>query len=138
MKIAVIDGLGGGLGCQIIDGLKKQLNGSFEIIALATNSQAVSRMIKAGADTGASGENAIRVTSAKVDIIIGPLGIIIPNSMWGEITPGMAEAILGSSSEKFILGLKQPHVELIGLKEENSINDLIEEVLERVAEFINN
>ncbi len=72
-----------------------------EIITLGTNSKATSNMINNGANRGATGENAIQYTVEKVDIIFGPIGIIIPNSMLGEITPAMAEAIARSSAKKF-------------------------------------
>ena len=135
MKIAVIDGLGGGLGGQIIEHLKKELANTIEITALGTNSGATTRMINNGADKGATGENSIRVTVKKVDIIAGPLGIIIPDSMLGEITNTMAEAILNSSAKVFLIGNKQPHVELIGLKEK-SINELVAELALTIKKYI--
>ena len=137
MKIAVIDGLGGGLGGQIIEHLKKELGNRVEITALGTNSAATSRMINNGADQGATGENSIRVTTKKVDIITGPLGIIIPDSMFGEITNVMAEAILNSPARVFLIGNKQPHVELIGLKEQ-SISQLVDELALRIKGYIAN
>ena len=100
MKIAVIDGLGGGLGSQIVSSLKKELTNETELIALGTNARATSNMIENGADHGATGENAVKVTTSMVDIIVGPLGIIIPNSMYGEITPVIAEAIADSEAKK--------------------------------------
>lgn len=140
MKIAVIDGLGGGLGSQIIASLKKEIEAKklkeIDIIALGTNSGATRRMIDKGADQGASGENAVKVMAKKVDIIAGPLGIIIPNSMLGEITQSMAEAIVDSPARVFLLGNKQSHVEMIGLQEK-SINELTEELVKRIKEYIN-
>lgn len=135
MKIAVIDGLGGGLGSQIIASLKRELPDTIELIALGTNAGATSKMISKGADRGATGENAIRVTTKDVDIIVGPLGIIIPNSMLGEVTTAIAEAIADSPAKKILIGNKQPHVELVGL-EEQSINELIGELTARVREYI--
>ncbi len=136
MQIAVIDGLGGGLGCQIIKNFNNKLSDSTEIIVLGTNSAATSKMIKEGVGRGATGENAIRVTVKRVDIIVGPLGIVIPNSMLGEVTPSIAEAIADSPAKRFLLGIKQPHVELVGMREESSINDLIEELTEKVETYI--
>jgi len=135
VKIAVIDGLGGGLGSQIIAGLKRELPDTIELIALGTNAGATSKMISKGADMGATGENAIRVTTKDVDIIVGPLGIIIPNSMLGEVTTAIAEAIADSPAKKILIGNKQPHVELVGL-EEQSINEFIGELTARVREYI--
>ena len=138
MKIAVVDGLGGGLGSQIIKTLDSQLSNSVELLALGTNSAATAKMIKKGADKGATGENAIRVTVQKVDIIVGPLGVIIPNSMLGEVTPVIAEAIANSPAKRILLRIKQPHVELVGIKEDLSMNDLIGELTEKVKVYIKN
>jgi len=135
VKIAVIDGLGGGLGAQIIDRIKDELQQSDELIALGTNSGATSRMLGQGANRGATGENAIRVTVKNIDIILGPIGIIIPNSMSGEITSVIAEAIADSPAKKFLVGIKQPHVEVVGL-ENSSLNELIEELIDRVKQYL--
>ncbi len=135
MKIAVVDGLGGGLGCQIIENLKKELENPVKIIALGTNSGATANMLNKGADRGATGENAIKVTARQVDIVTGPLGIIIPNSMLGEITAAMAEAIVDCPAKKFLLGINQPHFELIGMKEQ-SINNLVTEMVGKLKLFI--
>ena len=137
VKIAVIDGLGGGLGSQIINNVKDILNKSIEIIALGANSEATSRMINEGANRGATGENAIKFTVKKVDIILGPIGIIVPNSMSGEITPAIAEAVASCSAEKYLIGIRQSHFKLIGLKD-NSINDLIDDLMEELEENIDN
>lgn len=135
MKIAVIDGLGGGLGCQIIENLKKELEDSAEIIALGINSGATSNMLRAGAHKGATGENAIRITTRDMDIIVGPLGIIISNSMMGEVTTGINEAILDSPAKKILLCINQPHVELVGV-ENQPVAVLIKKLVAQVDRFI--
>lgn len=135
MRIAVIDGLGGGLGSQIVDSLKRELKKPVELIVLGTNSNATSRMLNKGADRGATGENAIRITVRDVDIIVGPLGVIIPNSMSGEVTTVMAEAIADSSAKKFLIGVRQPHFQLLGLGDK-SINELISNLTEEVKNYI--
>lgn len=136
MRITVIDGLGGGLGSQIIKAFNNKLNNSVELIALGINSVATSMMIKEGAARGATGENAIRTIVQRCDIIVGPLGIIIPNSMMGEVTPAIAEAIANSPAKRFLLGIKQPHFELVGINEELSINDLIGELTKKTETYI--
>lgn len=133
MKIAVIDGLGGGLGCQMIEELNKAFFDRIEIMALGTNAQATSRLIDAGADYGATGENAVIVNSRKVDIIIGPLGIVIPNALMGEMSAVMAEAVADSNARKLLLGIKQPHVEIIGTGD-RSIGQMIADLIEKVRE----
>lgn len=97
----MIDAQGGGIGRQIITALKKNFTGQ-TVTAVGTNSAATSAMLKAGADYGATGENAVAVCSRKADIIIGPIGIVIADSLLGEITPGMAAAV-GQSRAKRIL-----------------------------------
>src|SRR6056297_4267899 len=134
MKVAVIEGLGGGLGAQIVGKIHQNLTKNINILALGTNAVATSKMLEKGADEGATGENAIKINVNNVDLIIGPLGLIIPNSMKGEITTVMAEAIAGSDAKKIILGMRQPHVDLVGLSD-NTLNDLIEDSIKRVEEF---
>lgn len=115
MKIAVIDGKGGGIGSQVVERLKSLNNNDIEIIALGTNSQATSNMLKAGAHDGSTGENAVVWMSKRVDIIIGPLAIIAANSMMGEISPKMAEAIASSDARKLLLPVSKCNIDVIGL-----------------------
>ncbi|MFH1076358.1 MAG: DUF3842 family protein [Pseudomonadota bacterium] len=114
MRICVIDGQGGGIGSVIIKHLKDAFGESIEIIALGTNAIAATQMLKARANRGASGENAIVRTVVDVDIIIGPIGIVLANSMMGEITSKMAEAIASCAARKFLLPLTQEPVEIVG------------------------
>jgi hypothetical protein len=114
--IVVIDGMGGGIGTQLIARMRNSLDGEPEIIALGANSTATERMIKAGASRGATGENAIRVSAKLGDFILGPIGIVIPNSMMGEITPAMAEAVLAAPGKRILLPLKNDHFSLPGLE----------------------
>ncbi len=116
MKIAVIDGMGGGIGSQAVERLKSLNSNDIEIIALGTNSQATANMLKSGAHEGATGENAISWMCQKVDIIIGPLAIIAANSMLGEISPKMSEAIAGSPAKKLLLPVSKCNIEVIGLE----------------------
>ncbi|MGD9568172.1 MAG: DUF3842 family protein [Sedimentibacter sp.] len=116
MKIAVIDGMGGGIGSQAVERLKSLNNNDIEIIALGTNSQATANMLKSGAHEGATGENAISWMCQKVDIIIGPLAIIAANSMMGEISPKMSEAIASSPAKKLLLPVSKCNIEVIGLE----------------------
>jgi hypothetical protein len=114
-RICVIDGQGGGIGSVIIKKLKEFFGETVEIIALGTNAIATSQMLKAKANRGASGENAIVQTTGKVDIIIGTIGIIMAHAMMGEVTPKMAEAVAGSPAKKLLIPLSQEHVEIIGI-----------------------
>ena len=102
-KICVIDGQGGGIGSIIIAKLKLVYGESVEILALGTNAIATSRMLKAKANRGASGENAIAHTVKSADIIIGPVGIVLAHAMMGEVTPKIAAAVAQSPAPKYLL-----------------------------------
>ncbi len=116
--IAVIDGQGGGIGSLIVKALRETFGDSIEIIALGTNSAATSAMMKARADKGATGENAIRFNADRVDLIAGPLSIIMPNGMLGEVTPKTAEAIAIANAKKMLLPLNQERTEIVGVQKE--------------------
>jgi hypothetical protein len=114
MKILIVDGAGGSIGQQIITRLRETLSDKVELLALGTNAIAASNMMKAGANLGASGENAFKVTVPEADIIIGPISIMIPNSFMGELTPGMAEYLSLSKAKKILLPLGK-HIDLVGV-----------------------
>jgi hypothetical protein len=112
--VVIIDGMGGGIGAQLISKIRESIDGETELIALGTNAVATERMIKAGAHRGASGENAVKVSVSLGDFILGPIGIVIANSLMGEITAAMVEATLASPGEKILLPLQQDHFRLVG------------------------
>jgi len=114
MIIAVIDGMGGGMGAQIVVQLREE-RPEVEIWALGVNAIATQRMIQSGADRGASGENAICVSAPKADIIMAPIGVIVPQAMMGEITPAIAEAIASAPGRKLLIPINQPHFEIVGI-----------------------
>lgn len=101
MRVLVIDGQGGGLGRQLVNAVKERFS-EVEILAVGTNSAATNAMLRAGADQAATGENSVAVASGRVDVIMGPIGIVIADSMLGEITPRMALSV-GQSLAKRIL-----------------------------------
>jgi len=115
-RICVIDGQGGGIGSAIIRKIKETFGENVEIIALGTNAIATAQMIKARANRGASGENSIVQTVQQMDVIIGPIGIIMAHAMLGEVTPAMAEAISRSPAKKILLPLSQENVEIAGIE----------------------
>ncbi len=132
-KIAVIDGQGGGIGSLIIKRLKEELGESFEIIALGTNSSATTSMMRARANKGATGENAIILNVKKVDIIAGPLSIILSNGFLGELSPAIAEAISASPAKKLLIPLNQEGVEIIGILKE-PLPHLIDHLINKIKE----
>ncbi len=136
LKIAVIDGQGGGIGHYIIKALKDNFDDKIEIIALGTNAAATANMMKAKANKGASGENAIIWNTQKVDVIIGPLSIIVANGMMGELTPKMAEAIGSSEAKKILLPINQEGINIIGFLKE-PLPHLVEKLILHIKEELN-
>ncbi|NPV28400.1 MAG: DUF3842 family protein [Firmicutes bacterium] len=118
MKIAVIDGQGGGIGKHITEKIRREFGAEVEIIALGTNSAATTLMLRAGANEGATGENAVVQTVSEVDVIVGSLSILVAHAMLGEVTPRMAEAIGQSKALKILLPIGRNRVEIIGVKQE--------------------
>jgi len=113
--ISIVDGLGGGIGVQLCSKIRQTLGQRVEILALGANSTATEQMLKAGADRGASGENAIYVSIGMSQIILGPIGIVIPDSMMGEITPAIAQSVMRAEGKKILLPVNQPHFVLAGI-----------------------
>jgi len=128
-KICVIDGQGGGIGSTIIKKVKKLFEEKGEIIALGTNAIATAQMLKARANRGASGENAIVQTVKRVDVIIGPVGIIIAHAMMGEVTPKIAQAVASSPATKFLIPLTQENIKIIGVSS-IPLPQLVEELID--------
>jgi NAD(P)-dependent dehydrogenase (short-subunit alcohol dehydrogenase family) len=135
MKIAVIDGQGGGIGKAIIEKLSKVIDNDVEIIALGTNSAATTGMIKAGAKTGATGENAIKVTSQKVDVIVGPIAIMVVDSMMGEITSVIANSVSTSDAIKILVPLNRCNMIVAGIRDKK-LNELIEATINEILDYI--
>ncbi|MDR1058181.1 MAG: DUF3842 family protein [Treponema sp.] len=134
--IAVIDGMGGGIGVQLIAKLKDIIGRDAEIVALGTNAVAVERMIRAGAHRGGAGENALKVSVKTMDFILGPIGIVIPNSMMGEVTAAMTEAILDAPGERILLPLQNEHFTLAGV-ESQPLAKAVEKAAELMEERLN-
>ena len=114
MKVIVIDAQGGGMGKQLIEQLKRALPQQ-KLIAVGTNALATSAMLRAGADQGATGENAIRVCAAQADLILGPMGIVLCDAMLGEITAEMALAIGRSPAHKILVPVSRCQVTVAGV-----------------------
>lgn len=135
MKLMVMDGQGGGIGATVIKGLRHSIGADLEILALGTNSIATSRMMKAGANRGGTGENAIICTSQVVDLIIGPLGILVANAMMGEVTPKMASAVSSSKAKKVLIPLTQEKIKIVGVSDE-PLPHLVNQIIKTVREII--
>ena len=118
IRIAVIDGQGGGIGSLIIRKIKESYAERVEVWALGTNAIATSQMMKARANRGATGENAICHCVKQVDIILGSISILISNAMMGEVTSLMAEAVGTANAAKLLLPLTQEKVLVVGCDRE--------------------
>ena len=129
-SILVIDGMGGGIGKAIIEHIRNEIPDA-EVMAIGTNSAATSAMIKAGANYGATGENAVVFNCAKAGLIIGVIGIIFANSMHGEISPRMAEAVSSSPAHKILLPIDKCNVTVLGVTDK-PIQSYINEIAKRI------
>ena len=118
MEILVIDGQGGGLGRQLVAAVKKAVPQAV-VTAIGTNSAATSAMLKAGADNAATGENAVVVACRKADVIVGPMGIVIADSLLGEITPTMATAVGQSRAKRILIPFNHCDTILVGVSDFN-------------------
>lgn len=129
-KIVVIDGQGGKIGSLLIEQLKAKTT-DCEIYAIGTNSIATSTMLKAGADFGATGENPVIANCRNADIIVGPVGIVIADSLVGEVTPLMAASIGQSPAQKILLPINRCKNHIVGVRD-LPIPDLITETIEKI------
>ena len=102
MKIVIIDGQGGKLGAKLTELVSDRVPDA-EIVAVGTNTTATERMLKAGAEKAATGENAVKVACRTADIIMGPIGIVIADALMGEITPKMAQYVGESAAQRVLV-----------------------------------
>ena len=135
MKIVIIDGQGGIMGKSVIEQLKKRFP-YLETYSIGTNSIATSAMLKAGATYGATGENPVIVNSHDANIIIGPIGIVMANSLLGEITPAMATAIGSSSAYKILIPVNRCNHYIVGCQN-STLSDYINMVCDEVGKEVN-
>lgn len=134
MRVAVIDGQGGGIGRHLTERIRRVLGEKMEIVALGTNSTATAVMLKAGANEGATGENAIIQNVGRADVIVGSVAILAAHSMLGEFTPAMAEAVATSPALKLLIPLNRSRIEIAGASKE-PLPHLIEVLAKRLKEL---
>lgn len=133
LKVAVIDGQGGGIGSLIVRRLREEFGEGIEVIALGTNAAATTAMMKARANKGATGENAIVWNADRVDMILGPLSIAFPDAMLGEVTAKMASAVVSSKAQVVLLPQNQEGIEIAGVQKE-PLPHMIELLIKRLKE----
>ena len=134
MNILVIDGQGGQLGGQLIKSLKMNFN-NVKIMAVGTNATATATMLKAGADQAATGENPVIVMCRKADIIIGPIGIVIADTMFGEITPQMAVAVGQADAVRILLPINKCDNLVAGIPDISTAT-ILEDVILKVKKIL--
>ena len=130
MNILVIDAQGGGIGRQLVAAAKEALPQA-RLTAVGTNTLATSAMLKAGADAAATGENAVVVNCKKADVIVGPIGIVIADSLLGEVTPAMACAVAQSRAKRILIPINHCDTIVVGVSNLNTgklIQDAMEEL----------
>ena len=135
MKILVIDGQGGRIGALLVGRLKAEA-GAYEVYAIGTNGIATSAMMKAGADYGATGENPVIVNCRSADVIVGPLGIVVADSLLGEITPAMAVAVGQSGAQKVLLPINRCNNYVAGARD-LPINEMIDVAVKHIMMVVN-
>ena len=130
MKILVIDGQGGQLGNQLIKAINEKFPQT-EIMAVGTNAVATAAMLKSGVKAAATGENPVVVACRSADIIIGPIGIVIADSLFGEITPAMAVAVGQSRGTKILIPVNKCENLVAGVQN-LGVSALIEDALAKL------
>lgn len=134
MKILIIDGQGGKLGKQLCESVLQRFE-QVQIVAIGTNAMATSAMMKSGVNLCATGENAVVVNSRDADIIVGPIGIVIADSMLGEVTQKMALAVSQSSAVRILLPSNRCNNLVAGVKGV-TVSDMINDALDKMQEEI--
>lgn len=133
MTILVIDAQGGGVGKQLVSAIKQTIPAAY-VTAVGTNSASASAMLKAGADGVATGENAVVVGCRKADVIVGPVGIVIADSMLGEITPKMALAVAQSSAKRILIPFNYCDNVIVGISDFN-IGRLVQNAISEIQKL---
>lgn len=134
MNILVIDAQGGGLGRQAVAAIKQNFP-DYEITAVGTNSAAATAMLKAGADHTATGENAVIVGCRRADVIVGPVGIVIADALYGEITPNMALAVGQSRAKRILIPVNHCDNIIAGVPD-LTLSRLVESVIEQLRALV--
>ena len=134
MNILGIDGQGGGIGRQIVQSVRAKMP-DISITAVGTNSIAAAAMLKAGADRAATGENSVVVCCRDADVIIGPVAIVIADSLLGEITPVMAAAVARSEAKRILVPVNCCNNIIAGVPD-LSVGRIVECVMDELHKLI--
>ena len=133
MKILVIDVQGGKRGRTLIEEIIK-IRPEAEVICAGTNSAATANMLKGGASAGATGENAVCVCAAGADVIAGPIGIVMADSLMGEISARIAFAVAKSKAKKVLIPYNKCGATVAGT-EDTPLSELVKKCAKTIAEM---
>ncbi len=131
MKILILDGQGGKLGSQLVKTILARFPQA-DLTAVGTNAAATSAMVKAGAKKAATGENPVLVACRQADVILGPIGMVIADSLLGEITPAMAAAIGQAPGVRILIPVNRCDNLVAGVGTP-SLTTLLEDAVEKLA-----
>ena len=106
MNVTVIDGQGGQLGAQLVKEIISRFS-DINLTAIGTNASATAAMLKAGAKNAATGENPVIVACRKADVIIGPIGIVVADSLLGEVTEKMSTAVGRADAVRILIPMNK-------------------------------
>lgn len=134
MKLLIIDGQGGQLGAQLIKAIMSRFT-DMNIMAVGTNATATATMLKSGAKQAATGENPVVVACRKADVIIGPIGIVIADAMYGEVTERMAVAVGQADATRILIPINKCENLVAGVSD-TSMSAMIEDTLVKLAKLI--
>ena len=134
MRILVVDGQGGGVGRQLVAQIKQAFP-DMKLMAVGTNTLATAAMLKSGADNAATGENAVIVAARKADVIVGPLGIAVADSLGGEITPAMANAVAQADAKRILLPFRNCDNVIVGVSD-FTLGTLIQQAVEEIRKIL--
>lgn len=134
MKVLIVDGQGGGVGRQLAAQIKETFP-DVQLMAVGTNTIATSAMLKGGADSAATGENAVLVAARKADVIVGPLGIVVADSLGGEISPAMANAVAQSNAKRILIPFKHCENVIVGVSD-YTLGHLIQQAIDELRKIL--
>ncbi|MBE5930926.1 MAG: DUF3842 family protein [Lachnospiraceae bacterium] len=136
MNILVIDGQGGQVGAQLVKEITVRFP-ELQITAVGTNATATAAMLKAGAKQAATGENPVVVACRKADVVIGPIGIVIADSMYGEVTPQMAIAVGQADATRILIPMNRCENLIAGVQEV-TVSAMLADVLAKLEKIVKN
>ena len=88
-------------------------------------------MLKSYPDAAATGENPVIVACRDADVIVGPIGIVIADALYGEVTPKMAAAVGQSRALRVFIPVNKCDSIVAGVGD-TPLGSLINEAVERI------